>query len=515
MIPKNLGELLSASAKKYPNRIAIVFGRKKITYKALDELTNKIAAGLLRLGIKKENKIAIFLDNCPEFVVSYYSILKAGAVVVPVNYMFKIEEAKYILQDSEAAGIITSRAYIDMAEELRLRVDSLKHIISTTITREGIIDFGALKETNTAVINNISIDPDDLAVILYTSGTTGFPKGAMLSHYNLVSNASDSSQAIKGNQKYSFICILPLFHSFAATVCMNLPLLIGAKIVIMKSLRPFKRVIRAIIKNRVNVLVGIPSVYNILKDIKLPQILHTPIIKLFNPVKICISGAAALPIDTFRGFEKRFRVPLLEGYGLTEASPVVTLNPLKGERKPGSIGVVLSKNIELRIVNEKNETLKPKEIGELLVRGPNVMQGYYKHPEASQEVLKDSWLYTGDMAKIEDDGYVYIVGRKKEMVNVRGLNVYPREIEEVLYQNPKVKEAAVIGIPDTHKGEVPKGFIVLKEAESASEHEIIQYLRERLASYKIPKNIEFRESLPKNTTGKILKRVLKDEEGKK
>ncbi|MEK6727513.1 MAG: long-chain fatty acid--CoA ligase [Candidatus Omnitrophota bacterium] len=515
MIPKNLGELLSASAQKYPNRTAIVFGQKKISYKILDDLTVQIAAGLLKLGIQKENRVAIFLDNCPEFVISYYSILKAGAIAVPVNYMFKIEEAKYILQDSGAVGIITSRAFVDMAEELRLRVESLKHIISTTASREGIVDFNSLKEMNIENLNRISSDPNDLAVILYTSGTTGFPKGAMLSHYNLISNASDSSLAIKGTQKHSFICILPLFHSFAATVCMNLPLFIGAKIVIMKSLRPFKRVIRAIKKNRVSVFVGIPSIYNILKDIKLPKVFETPLIKLFNPVKLCISGAAALPADTFRRFEKRFRVPLIEGYGLTEASPVVTLNPLNGARKPGSIGLPLSGTIELKIVNEKNEALAAGEIGELLVKGPNVMQGYYKHAEETEEVLKDGWLYTGDMAKIEPDGYVYIVGRKKEMVNVRGLNVYPREIEEVLYQNPKIKEAAVIGITDTHKGEVPKGYVVLKEMESATEHEIIQYLRERLASYKIPKYIEFREFLPKNTIGKILKRVLKDEEGRK
>ncbi len=337
----------------------------------------------------------------------------------------------------------------------------------------------------------------------------------MLSHYNLISNAMDSAEAIKANFKNTFICILPLFHSFAATVCMNMPLLIGAKIVIMKSIRPFKRIIRAIRKNRVNIFVGIPSIYNILTEIKLPKILNSPLIRFFNPLKICISGAAALPVETFRGFEKRFRIPLLEGYGLTEASPVVTLNLLKGTRKAGSIGIALSKNIELRIVDDKGNDLKPEEIGELLVKGPNVMQGYYKHVEETGEILKDGWLYTGDMAKQDSDGYLYIVGRKKEMVNVRGLNVYPREIEEVLYQNHKIKEAAVIGIADIHKGEVPKGFVVLKDNEIAGEHEIIQYLRERLASYKIPKHIEFRASLPKNSTGKILKRVLKDEEERK
>ncbi len=336
----------------------------------------------------------------------------------------------------------------------------------------------------------------------------------MLSHYNLIWNALDSAEAIKATYKDTFICILPLFHSFAATVCMNLPLLVGAKIVIMKSVRPFSRVLRIVRKNLVSIFVGVPSIYNILKDIKLPRIFHSPLIKLFNPVRLCISGAAALPVETFKGFEKKFHIPLLEGYGLTEASPVVTLNPLKGIRKAGSIGIALSKNIELKIVDDKDNVLNPEEIGELLVKGPNVMPGYYQQEEATGSTLKDGWLYTGDMAKIDNDGYVYIVGRKKEMVNVRGLNVYPREIEEVLYQNPKIKEAAVIGTPDTHKGEVPIGFVVLKEGKNATEHEIIHYLRERLASYKVPKYIEFRNSLPKNTTGKILKRVLKDEKEK-
>lgn len=515
MIPKNLGELLSISSQKHPHRIAIVFGQKKITYKTLDETTSHLAAGLIDLGIRKQEKVALFLDNCPEFVMGYFAILKAGAVVVPINYMFKMEEAKYILQDSDASCLITSRPYVDMAEELRLRVDSLKTIITTRKTRDDVLDFNRVRKSDTEMLNRISVDPQDLAVILYTSGTTGHPKGAMLSHYNLISNAIASSQVIETTHRNTFICILPLFHSFAATVCMNLPLLSGSKIVIMKSVRPFKRVIRAIRKNRVNVFAGIPSIYNILKDIKLPKIFNSKIIKFFNPVKICISGAAALPVDTLREFERKFHIPLLEGYGLTEASPVVTLNPLRRERKAGSIGLSLSKNIELKIVDDKDRVLGPEQIGELLVRGPNVMQGYYKQAEATAETIKDGWLYTGDMAKFDREGYAYIVGRKKEMVNVRGLNVYPREIEEVLYQNPKVKEVAVVGIADTHKGEVPKGFVVLKDGEKATEQEIIQYLRERLASYKIPKYIEFRTTLPKNNTGKILKRVLQDEEKNK
>ncbi|MBM3250529.1 MAG: long-chain fatty acid--CoA ligase [Candidatus Omnitrophica bacterium] len=515
MIPKNLAELLRNSAQKHPRRTAIVFGRKKISYKALDEATDQIACGLIEAGIREQQRVALFLDNCPEFIISYYAVLKAGAVTVPINYMFKVEEAKYILQDSEAVAIIASRPYLDIAEELRLRVDSLKLIISTSKAKDHIIYFEGLKKKETQRLSGASGNPEDLAVILYTSGTTGHPKGAMLTHSNLVSNAIDSASAIKSSYKDAFICILPLFHSFAATVCMNLPLLVGAKIVVMKSLRPFKRVIRAIRKNKVTVFVGIPSIYNILKDLKLPAFMNTALIRIFNPVKVCISGAAALPAETLSGFEKRFRIPLLEGYGLTEASPVVTLNPLRGQRKPGSIGVTLSRTIELKIVDEKDNVLGAGEIGELIVRGPNIMRGYLKQEEASAETIRDDWLYTGDMAKFDHQGYFIIVGRKKEMVNVRGLNVYPREIEEVLYSNPKIKEAAVIGITDTHKGEVPKAFVVLKEGVVAKEQEIIHYLRERLAPYKIPKFVEFRSSLPKNATGKILKRILEDEEEKR
>lgn len=514
MHPKNLKELLKISAKKFPRQTAIVFGQKKITYQELDNLSDSLAHGLINLGLRKQEKVAIFLDNCPEFVFSYFAILKAGGVCVPINYMFKEEEAEYILRDSEAVCFITSRAYLEMAEKLRFKTKTLRMIISSSPTTKDIPDFNRLSNLGTTATADVDVQPHELAVLLYTSGTTGHPKGAMLSHYNLISNALDCSCAIKVTHKDTFICILPLFHSFAATVCMNLPLLIGAKIVLMKSVRPFKRIIRSIRKNRITIFVGVPSIYNILKNTKLPAFLNSYLIRLLNPVRICISGAASLPQETFRVFEKKFRIPLLEGYGLTEASPVVTLNPLKGKRKAGSIGLPISKNVQLKIVDENGQEIPKGCIGELLVKGPNVMQGYYKKEKETAETIKDGWLYTGDMARFDEEGYVYIEGRKKEMINVRGLNVYPREIEEVLYQNPKVKEAAVIGVTDYHKGEVPKAFIVLKEGVFATEQEIILYLRQRLAAFKIPKFVEFRNSLPKNTTGKILKRILEDEEKK-
>jgi long-chain acyl-CoA synthetase len=481
----------------------------------LDDLTDQIAAGFVNRGIKRGERVAIFLDNCPEFVISYYSILKAGAVALPVNYMFKLDEASYILQDAKAVALITSRVYLSIAEELKSRVSSLRMVITTTKTKEEVLNLHNLRTHNIDELRHIHPGPDELAVLLYTSGTMGFPKGAMLSHRNLISNAFASDHAARICFKDSVICLLPLFHSFAATVCMNMVLAAGAKMVIMKSLKPFKRILRAVRNNRVTIFVGIPSLYNILRMVKLPRIVDSPLIRFFIPLRLCISGAAALPPETFFAFEKRFRVPLLEGYGLTEASPVVTLNPLGRKRKAGSLGLAICENIKLKIVDDHDKPVKTGEVGELLVKGPNVMQGYFNQKQETEASIKDGWLYTGDMAKFDSDGYVYIAGRKKEMINVRGLNVYPREIEDLLYKHPAVKEAAVIGIEDTHKGEVPKAFVVLQDHEKATESEIINFLREKLAPYKTPKYVEFRASLPKNTTGKILKRLIKEEEDAK
>jgi long-chain acyl-CoA synthetase len=341
----------------------------------------------------------------------------------------------------------------------------------------------------------------------------------MLTHGNLISNAVSSAKAIKITSRDNFVCVLPLFHSFAATVCMLLPLLNGGRMTIFASPRPFKRVLRTMIKKKVTIFTGIPSIFNILKDAKVPRLLTTPLIsKIINPLRMCISGAAALPVDTLVRFEKKFKIPLIEGYGLTEASPVVSLNPLKGVRKPGSIGLPLP-DVKIKVIDDKDKQLSTGQIGELLVMGPNVMRGYLNQPEANKETIKDGWLYTGDLVKTDSDGYIFIVGRKKEMVNVRGFNVYPKEIEDVLYQHPLVKEAAVIGVTDQHKGEVPKGFVVLKENSGSPdaqpprspdeiERELLHYLRERLAAYKIPRKIEVVESFPKSATGKILKRLL-------
>lgn len=502
--------MLEESARKFGPKKALVFGKRKISFRQLDDYAKKLSEGLIRLGIKTNDKVGILLGNCPEFVISYFGILGSGGIVVSLNTLLKADELKYILNDCEAKAIITSREFLEVALQLRLRIESLKDIIVIDGSVAGTVSFAQLMEETTAEQIRRKIEPDEVAVILYTSGTTGYPKGAMLTHTNLLSNTTAGVEAIKITKRDNFLCVLPMFHSFTSTVCILMPLYAGATIVIIESLRHFTRVVSAIVKNRVTVFIGIPPLYNVLANSRVPRILVSRFLKLLNPLRLCISGAAPLPIEVLEKFERKFRIPLLEGYGLTETSPVVSINPLKGTRKPGSVGLPLP-GVEVRVVDEKGRELSPGEVGELLVRGPNVMKGYYNLFKATEETIKERWLYTGDMAKIDDDGYIYIVDRKKDLIIVRGLNVYPREIEEVLYAYPPIAEAAVIGIKDEHKGEVPIAFVALKEGATAEESDIIHFCRKKLASYKVPRSIEFRKTLPKTPTGKILKRALRKE----
>lgn len=504
---KNLIDMLAASAAAYPSKKALVFGSMKFSYKEVWKESCRAAGAIRQAGAEENERVAILLDNSPEFVFAYFGILMNGSIVVPINHMFKREEVAYILEDSSASVLITSRSYLKIAHEVNTMTENLRRILLVQEIKETGIDNAFCSKIEEKAQKN-SLDEE--ALFLYTSGTTGHPKAAVLTHGNLLANVRSSSQCISVKTSDAFICFLPLFHSFAATVCMLMPLHNGASTVIMKSPRPVRKLIRAMRRNRVTIFVGIPSIFNILKDIKLSRWVPRFILKIFNPVRLAISGAAALPAPVFTGFEKKFGLPLLEGYGLTEASPVVSLNPLKGGRKPGSIGLPIPE-VQVKIIDEAGNRLETGQEGELCVKGPNVMKCYHGKPQETKITLKDGWLLTGDMAKFDAQGYIYIMGRKKDMVNVRGLNVYPREIEEVLYRRPEIKEAAVIGVPDPHKGEIPKGFVVLKYPGALSEHEIILYLREHLADYKIPRKIEIRTELPKNQSGKILKRALEQE----
>jgi long-chain acyl-CoA synthetase len=505
---KNIAAFLDESAGIFSKRVALIFGARKITYKELLERSQKVAAALSDLGVKKGDRVVLWLPNCPDYMYSFFGIARLGAIVVPIDSMLKREEAKFIIQDSGAKILICSVDKYDMAKNISSRVLDLKEIICVPYSSEDgnskdFKDVVAASEVSQGCAN---VSGDDIVQIVYTSGTTGKPKGVCLTHKNIASNLQGCARAIYFNRKDCLLCILPLFHSFASTVCMLLPLSKGARIVLMRSVRPFKRVIRAIFKHKVSIFIGVPSLYSILNEIKLKKWQRVASV-IFNPVRLSISGAAALPGPVWEKFEKKFKRPLLQGYGLTEASPVVSLNPLKGKRKPESIGLPLE-NVEIRIVAGNGEPLPPGEVGELIVRGPNVMKGYYRLERETAETLKGGWLYTGDLAKKDSDGYTFIMGRSKDMINVRGFNVYPREIEDLLYGFPNIKEAAVVGISHRRRGEVPVAFVVSEGG--INEPDVMRYLRANLASYKVPLKIFFQDSLPKNAAGKILKRLLRE-----
>ncbi len=494
--PDSLAQLLDFSASQSPLRTAVYFNDQEITYDTLKVSSDRLSQGLVNLGVKKEN-VAILLHNGIEFIISYFSAVKASCAAVPINNMFKEEEIEYILDDSKATVVISSVEFLSVLISIKAKSASLKYIILTDALTPETLNFYEIIERSPGKKNSIILSPDDIATILYTSGTTGRPKGAMLTHKNLLSNVSSCLNAVDVSGKDNFICLLPMFHSFAWTVCVLMPLYIGAGLTVVDSLRPFRKLIRNVVRKKVTVFIGIPSIFHILSQIQIPAVFTARVLRMIDPLRFCISGAAALPKEVLSEFQAKFKVPLLEGYGLTEASPVVSLNPLKGKQKPQSVGVPL-RGVEVKI-----------EDGELLVKGLNVMKGYFNDPDATNEAIKDGWLYTGDIAKIDEDGYIYIVDRKKEMINVRGLNVYPKEVENILLGYPNIKEVAVVKYFDKNKGEVPRAFVVLNDPKTQfMPREAIKFCRQHLAEFKIPKTFEVVNKLPKNTLGKVLKKDL-------
>jgi len=505
----NLIELLKETALKFPKNKAIIYKNKVFRYRDLVSSIVRLSLRLERFNIKKGERVGLLLINSSRFVESFFAILNREAVVVALNHFLKPEELKVILDDAKIRFLITSSNFSQAAEFLKKQVPTLEEVLfvdediteALSFLKRPVKDFGFSEFKSSATRETI-------AVILYTSGTTGLPKGAMLTHGNLLFDAFACVKAICAEKGDNFICMLPLFHSFSVTVCMLLPFATGATITIVEGLRPFSKVIKAVVRHRVTVFTSVPAVYNVLVQMKMPRILFSPLIrKLIFPLRLCISGAAALPGETLRKFEKKLRIPLIEGYGLTETSPVVSLNPLKDARVAGSIGLPLE-GVEVKVVDDEAQEVPAHTVGELIVKGDNVMKGYFNQPEESEKILRHGWLYTGDLAKIDEKGFIYIVDRKKDMINVRGLKVYPREVEEVLYRHPYVKEAAVVGIKDEHHGEIPIGFVALKEEQKLNEHELLSFLRKHIAGYKVPRSIEFRSSLPKTSTGKIFKRAL-------
>jgi long-chain acyl-CoA synthetase len=500
-----LGRRLGLTATSYPHRTALVYEGRKYSYGELDELTGAFASGLRRLGVAKGDKVAILLPNCPEFVIAYFGAVKAGAAAVPLNTFLTAPEISYILHDSRAGCLVFSSIYKDRVAGLDGQSARPAHLICVGGEMPGTQGFESVIQGGRAEkdLPGDAVGDDEPAAVLYTSGTTGQPKGAVLTHRNLLSNAAACASMFRVTKNDRFLLFLPMFHAFSFLVCLLLPITLGGRVMILQSVKPFSKVIKAIVIGRASFFVAIPPVYKVLSHKKFPKLL----LKLL-PLRICVSGAAPLPIDVLTRFSANFPIPLLEGYGLTEASPVVSCNPLDGTRKPGSVGLPLP-GVSVRIVSEDGSVLPPGQVGEITVRGKNVMTGYLNNEEATRDTLRDGWLYTGDLGYVDDEGYIFIVDRKKDLIITHGMNIYPREVEEALYAHPAVRQAAVIGIKDPSHGEIPKAYISLNDGSALTEKEVKGFLRERIAGYKIPRQVEFMDSLPMTPTGKILKKELK------
>ncbi|WP_022849910.1 long-chain-fatty-acid--CoA ligase [Limisalsivibrio acetivorans] len=504
---ENLPNILFSNASKRGGKPFLRYEGEKYTYDQINKLTNRIASALMTKGVSKGDRVCCLLENSPEFIISLFAVTKCGAVFVPVNTFLKRDEVAYILNDSGAKYLITSPAFHEAASGIEKEAENLKGIMSyeeTGFRSENLYTLSADFSDNDV---ETGLSGDDTAVIIYSSGTTGHPKGAVLSHSNLVSNADACLKRFKVKRNDRFLLFLPAFHSYALMTCVILPPYCGASIIILKGVQELKKKSfkKVLIFQRPTFFLGIPQVYIALNKSSMPAWFR----KFVYPIRLHVSGGAPLPEEIIEGFSEKFGKPIIEGYGLSEASPVVSVNFTK-KQKPLSVGPALD-GVEVKVVDEREMELPLGEVGELIVRGPNVMKGYWNMPGLTNETIRNGWLFTGDLAKIDEEGFIYIVDRKKDLILVKGMNVYPREIEEVLHRYEGVEAAAVIGIPDRHSGEVPEAYIKPKEDAELDPSAIKKFLRERLANYKIPKHVIIKEDLPLTATGKILKRELKAE----
>jgi long-chain acyl-CoA synthetase len=489
----NLATAFAASVEKRPDKIALCWGDNEYSYAALLARADAVAAELAgKADVKPGDRVALWVKNCPGFVTSVFGILSAGGVVVPVNNFLKPAEVSYIVNDAGANVLITDAELAAHAGTLQAARPQLKII--------RVEEFSQPETANRqSPIANCSRREQDLAALLYTSGTTGHPKGAMLTHGNFLHNVASCIAALGVLEEDRVIVALPQFHSFMFTVGTLLPLLCGGTILLLKTLHPFKSVLEEIARHRGTILPAVPSFFRAL--LAVPEFGRLPL-------RLCVSGGAPLPVEVYQEFTRKFPFPLREGYGPTESSPVATVNPLYGTNKPGSVGKPIP-NVDLSIRDEAGQELPVGAVGEICIRGGNVMLGYWNQPEETAAVLRDDWLYTGDVGYRDVEGYYYITDRKKDMLLVNGINVYPREIEEVIYQFPGVKEAAVVGLPDERRGERPVAFVTPVEGQAVAEKALLQFLRGKLADYKVPKKVVFVPALPRNATGKILKTALR------
>ena len=500
----SIPELFQQTVSQYPDHVAIRFGDRDITFSEVDKQSDLVAASLIKRGIKPQERIALYCVNSDIFAIAYLGIVKAGATVVPINLLLNPKEIEYILNDAEVKGLIYHEAFAASVSAFRESVPDLTFCVHIGQGRSGEQDISwSDLLTSASSFTGITIDPKDyVASIIYTSGTTGKPKGAMLTHRNLVSNTGGVFEAVKiVPDQDVLLVVLPMFHAFAATVGMLLPLLRGCAFIPVPKFDP-ELVVNAIADGKATIFLGVPSMYNVLLN------LSDDHINKLSSLRFCISGGAAMPQELMKRFEERFGILIYEGDGPTECSPVTAVNPIEGVRKPASIGIPIP-GVEMSIRNPEGKEVPVKDIGEICVRGPNIMKGYWNRAEETAEAFFNDWFRTGDLGYQDEDGYFYIIDRIKDMIIVNGMNVYPRVIEEVLYQYEPVKEAAVVGEPNELHGEIIIAYIVLKDGVSATSADIRSFCRENLGRHQIPKKVFFLKELPKNAAGKILKRELR------
>ncbi|NJD05909.1 MAG: long-chain fatty acid--CoA ligase [Methylococcaceae bacterium] len=499
----SLAHALRASARKYPDHAAIIGSSGVVDYATFDRDSDAIAASLVASGVAKGDRIGLYCSNSEFFAVAYAGIVKAGAVVVPINLLLTPGEIGFILNDCTAKGLIFQAIFSDQAIALSKAVDSLEFTVSIGAEVEGALSWEKLLQSTDSP-SDFEFDPEeDLAVIIYTSGTTGKPKGAMLTHGNLLANVASVQAAMKWQPGTDVVLVvLPMFHAFAATVGMLTPLTCGCAIVPLPRFEP-EQVAQTIHSHGVTVFLGVPSMYSVLLRLKPDRV------PLLASLRACVSGGAAMPVEVMRRFEAYFGQKVYEGDGPTECSPVTCVNPIGGKTKPGTVGLAVP-GVEMRIVGEEGVGSLPRgEAGEIAVRGANVMKGYWNQPDATREVFRDGWFLTGDIGTEDEDGYFSIVDRKKDLIIVNGMNVYPRVVEEVIHQYPGIREVAVVGELEELHGEIPVAFVVVEAGSAATEGAIRGWCRQQLGRHQVPRKVIFLDELPRNAAGKVLKRQLR------
>jgi long-chain acyl-CoA synthetase len=496
----SIAGLLEDSAARKAEQACLSFEGKQVQYGELNAIADAMAYGLVARGLGPGDRCVLMMPNSIQWVACYYALAKIGAVVIPVNFLFRTGELGHIFKDSEAKGFIGHRDHLEQPLKAMETVSGMGLRIASGVSPEQ--GFIPLEEIPLArgPFPTYPVRPDDPFAIIYTSGTTGLPKGAMLTHRNLASNAAIVAGMRPLTRSAVVLCVLPLFHIYGQTSALNAAIHLGLKIRLWPHFDP-AGLLSAIEEEESSILIAVPTILN-----RLLELAKTRPVRRSGLV-FCISGAASLPVEVLRRFEETFRTTIYEGYGLTECSPVCVENPFGIPTRPGSIGVPIPQ-FEARVVDDEDRDVVRGEVGELIVRGPGVMLGYLNQPDATARALRGGWLHTGDLARMDSDGYIYIVDRKKDMIIRGGYNVYPRELEEILYAHPAVLEAAVIGIPHPDLGEEVAAAVVLREAARTTAEDIRAYMKERVAPYKYPRRIEFLPELPKSATGKIMKREI-------